>query len=132
MGKGKGIAAIVFFVFFIFVSIAVAFGIGLDAESSGYDSEIAVVILVEFILLFSTGLLIPGIFCLLEMRYDVAKWYYALIPVTLLWMMIYTMVVAILAPTSFISNFQDFWGLGIGASVVLAIVVMCTSYDKFS
>lgn len=129
MGQGKGIAAMVFFVFFIFISIAIANGLGTTA---GIDFEIAIVILVELILLFSTAFLIPGIFCLLGKQYGSAKWYYALIPVTLLWIVIYTMVVAILAPTSFLSNFLEFLGLGIGASVVLGIVALCMSYEKFS
>lgn len=129
MGQGKGIAAMVFFVFFIFISIAIAYSLGTTAE---IDLEIAIVILVECVLLFSTALLIPGIFCLLGKQYGVAKIYYALIPTTILWILIYTMVVAILAPTSFISNFLEFLGLGIGASVVLAIVVLCMSYEKFN
>ena len=132
MGQGKGIAAMVIFVFFTFLSIAISFDLGINAAAYGIDSEIAIVILVECILLFSTTFLIPGIFCLLGKQYGVAKWYYALIPVTLLWILIYTMVVAILAPTSFISNFIEFLGLGIGGSVVLAIIVMCMSYEKFS
>jgi len=126
MGKGKGIAAMVFFVFFLFPSIAIVF------ELYGYNAEMAIIIFVELILLFSTAFLIPGIFCLLGKKYDVAKWYYALIPVTLLWFLIYTMVVAILAPTSFISSFLEFLGLGIGGAVVLAIIATCLSYEEFS
>ena len=129
MGKGKGIAGIVFFVFFILISIGLAYDLGTNAE---IDSEIAIVIFVECVLLFSTAFLIPGIFCLLGKQYGILRWYYALIPVTLLWFLIYTMVVAILAPTSFISNFLEFLGLGIGGAIVLAIVVMCMSYEKFS
>ena len=132
MGQGKGLAAMILFAFFTFLSIAISFGIGMDAENFGYDLEIAIVIFVELILLFSTAFLIPGIFCLLGKQYGVAKWYYALIPVTLLWIVIYTMVVAILAPTSFISNFIEYLGLGIGGAVVLAIIVLCMSYEKFS
>jgi len=123
------LAAMILFAFFTFISIAIAYGLGTTA---GIDLEIAIVIFVELILLFSTAFLIPGIFCLLGKQYGSAKWYYALIPVTLLWILIYTMVVAILAPTSFISNFLEFLGLGIGASVVLAIVVLCMSYEKFN
>ncbi len=132
MGQGKGIAAMVFFVFFTILSIGIGFGLGSEAEISGFDFEIAIAIFVELILLFSTAFLIPGIFCLLGKQYDSARWYYALIPVTILWILVYTMVVAILAPTSFISNFIEFLGLGIGGSVVLAIIVMCMSYEKFS
>lgn len=129
MGQGKGLAAMILFAFFTFISIAIAYGLGTTA---GIDLEIAIVIFVELILLFSTAFLIPGIFCLLGKQYGSAKWYYALIPVTLLWILIYTMVVAILAPTSFISNFLEYLGLGIGGAVVLAIVVLCMSYEKFS
>ena len=132
MGQGKGIAAIIFFVFFTVVSIAISFDLGINAVVYGIDLEIAIVIFVVCALLFSTAFLIPGIFCLLGKQYGAAKWYFALIPVTLLWILIYTIVVAILAPTSFISNFIDFLGLGIGGAVVLAIVVICMSYEKFT
>ena len=132
MGQGKGIAAIILFVFFTIVSIAISFDLGINAVVYGIDSEIAIVIFVECALLFSTAFLIPGIFCLLGKQYGVAKWYYAFIPTILLWILIYTMVVAILAPTSFMSNFLEYIGLGIGASVVLTIVVLCMSYEKFT
>jgi len=98
----------------------------------GIDLEIAIVIFVECVLLFSFFFLIPGIFCLLGKQYGVSRWYYAFIPTILLWILIYTMVVAILAPTSFMSNFLEYIGLGIGASVVLTIVALCMSYEKFT
>ena len=132
MGQGKGIAAIILFVFFTIVSIAISFDLGINAVVYGIDSEIAIVIFVECALLFSTAFLIPGIFCLLGKQYGIVRWYYAFIPTILLWLLIYTMVVAILAPTSFMSNFLEFLGLGIGSSVVLAIVALCMSYEKFS
>ena len=132
MGLTKGIVALVFFALFTLVSIAVTISIGTEAGVYGYDAEIAIFFLVEFLLLFSTSLLIPGIFCILGKKYNKAKWYYALIPTTLLWILIYTMIVAILAPTSFISSFLEFLGLGMGGSIVLAIIVLCGSYDKFS
>jgi len=132
MGQGKGIAAIILFVFFTVVSIAISFDLGINAAVYGIDLEIAIVIFVECALLFSTAFLIPGIFCLLGKQYGIVRWYYALIPVTLLWIVIYTMVVAILVPTSFISNFIEYLGLGIGGAVVLAIIVLCMSYEKFS
>ncbi len=129
MKKGNATAAMIFFVFFIIISIGIAYGLGTTA---GIDFEIAIVVFVECVLLCVTAFLIPGIFCLLGKHYGTKVWYYALIPVTILLILIYTMVVAILAPTSFISNFLEFLGLGIGASVVLAIIVLCASYDEFA
>ena len=122
MGLAKGIVALVFFVFFLPIAFAVGFGIGNDAAVYGYDPEIAIAIFVEMILLFSTGLLIPGIFCILGKQYDTARWYYALIPVETLWFLIYTMIVALTNPTSFMSTFWEFFGLGLGASIVLSII----------
>ncbi len=129
MGKKDGIAGIVFFVFFIILSIIIASELGTNAE---LDLEIAIVILVELFLFCSTAFLIPGIVCLLGKHFGAKVWYYALIPVTLLGIVIYTMVVAILAPTSFMITFLEFLGLGIGAAVVLAIVILCMSYEKYS
>lgn len=131
MGLAKGIVALVFFVIFTPTSIAVAIGIGTEAGVYGYDVEIAIFFLVEFLLLFSTALLIPGILCILGKQYDTAKWYYALIPTTTLMILIYTMIVAILTPTSFISSFLEFLGLGLGGSIVLAIIFLCMVYDRF-
>ena len=131
MGQAKGVVAITFFFIFTIFSFIISFGLGNDAAASGYDIEIAIFFLVEFLLFSSTGLLIPGIFCILGKKYNKAKWYYALIPTTLLWILIYTMVVAILAPTSFVSSFLEFLGLGMGGSIVLAIIVLCGSYDRF-
>ncbi|MBY9018541.1 MAG: hypothetical protein KGD66_06895 [Candidatus Lokiarchaeota archaeon] len=128
MGLAKGIVALVFFVFFLPVSFAVGFGIANDAAVNGYDAEIGIFFLVEFLLLFSTGLLIPGIFCILGKQYNKAKWYYALIPTTTLIFLFYTMIVAIFSPTSFISSFLEFLGLGIGSSIFLAIIVVCVSF----
>ncbi|MHA1671384.1 MAG: hypothetical protein ACTSV5_12520 [Promethearchaeota archaeon] len=65
MGLAKGIVALVFFVFFLPISFTVGFGISNDAVVNGYDAEIGIFFLVEFLLLFSTSLLIPGIFCIL-------------------------------------------------------------------
>ncbi|MHA1460122.1 MAG: hypothetical protein ACTSO8_01470 [Promethearchaeota archaeon] len=92
----------------------------------------AIVVLITSILFCSSAFLIPGILSLLGKKIGVMGWYYALIPVTLLWMLIYTMVIAILFPTSFISNFQGLLGVGIIGSVVLAIVVLCATYEKMN
>jgi len=132
MGQAKGIVAITFFFIFTIFSFIISFGLGSDAASGGYDPEIAIFFLVESLLLFSTGLLVPGIFCLLEKQYDTAKWFYGLIPTTLLWMLIYTLIVAVLAPTAFISNFLEFLGLGFGGSIVLAIISLCMGWANNS
>ncbi|MHA1106952.1 MAG: hypothetical protein ACTSPN_14760 [Promethearchaeota archaeon] len=131
MGLAKGIVALVFFVFFLPIAFAAGFGISNDAAVNGYDVEIGIFFLVEFLLLFSTGLLIPGIFCILGKQYNKAKWYYALIPTTTLIFLFYTMIVAIFSPTSFVSNFIEFLGLGIGSSIFLAIIVVCGSFLKY-
>ena len=124
MGKGIGITALVFFVFFTIISIAIGFEIG------GNDLEIAMIVLAEGILFSSTAFLIPGILSLIGKELGKIAWFYALLPLTLAWFLIYTIVIAALFPTSFISNFQGYLGTGIAISVVFSIVALCGSYVK--
>jgi hypothetical protein len=124
MGKGIGITAIVFFVFFMFISIVLAFEIG------GNDLAIAIIVLVEGILFCSTAFLIPGILSLVGKHLGVAAWYYALIPLTIVCILIYTIVIAALFPMSFISNFLEFLGTGIAVSVIFSIVTLCATHEK--
>ncbi|MHA1349535.1 MAG: hypothetical protein ACTSSC_05450 [Promethearchaeota archaeon] len=124
MGKGIGITAIVFFVLFTIVSFTSA------SEIGGNDLEIAIIVLVEGILFSSTAFLIPGIISLIGKELGKIAWFYALIPSTLLCILIYTIVIAALFPTSFISNFQGYFGTAIAISVVFSIVALCGSYVK--
>ena len=124
MGKGIGITAIVFFVLFTIVSFTSA------SEIGGNDLEIAIIVLVEGILFSSTAFLIPGIISLIGKELGKIAWFYALIPLTLLCILIYTIVIAALFPTSFISNFQGYFGTAIAISVVFSIVALCGSYVK--
>ncbi|MHA1320187.1 MAG: hypothetical protein ACTSQ1_10295 [Promethearchaeota archaeon] len=124
MGKGIGITAIVFFIFSIIISIAIASDIG------GNDLEIAIIVLVEGILFGSTAFLIPGIISLVGKQLGKVAWFYAILPLTLICFLIYTIVIAALFPTSFISNFQGYLGTGITICVVFSIVTLCASYAK--
>ncbi len=132
MTKKEGIAAIVFFVFITYLSIVLSFDLGTNAAVYGIDSEIALVILVESILLNSTVFLIPGILGLLGKKFGAAKCFYALIPVIILLFFIYIIVVAILAPTSFISIFIEFLGFGIFGAVILSIILLWMIYYEFN
>jgi len=124
MGKGIGITAIVFFIFSIIISIAIASDIG------GNDLEIAIIVLVEGILFGSTAFLIPGIIILVGKQLGKVAWFYAILPLTLICFLIYTIVIAALFPTSFISNFQGYLGTSITICVVFSIVTLCASYAK--
>ncbi len=124
MGKGIGITAFVFFVFFTIISIVLGFEIG------GNDLEIATIVLVEGILFSSTAFLIPGILSLVGKGLGKVAWFYALIPITLVCILIYTIVIAALFPTSFISDFMGYLGTGIAISVVFSIVALCGGYAK--
>ncbi len=124
MGKGIGITALVFFVFFTFISFTLGFEIG------GNDLEIAMIVLAEGILFSSTAFLIPGILSLIGKPLGKVAWFYALIPLTLACFLIYTIVIAALFPTSFISNFTGYLGTGLAISVVFSIVALCGGYAK--
>jgi len=106
------------------VSIVVAFEIG------GNDLEIAIIVLVEGILFCSTAFLIPGILSLVGKNFGAAAWFYALIPFNLVCILIYTIVIAALFPTSFISEFQGYLGTAIAISVLFSIVTLCATYQK--
>ena len=124
MGKGIGITAIVFFVLFTFISFTLA------SEVGGNDLEIALIVLAEVILFSSTAFLIPGIINLVGKPLGKVAWFYAIIPLTLVCILIYTIVIAALFPTSFISDFMGYLGTGIAISVVFSIVALCASYVK--
>ncbi|MHA1508746.1 MAG: hypothetical protein ACTSO6_08595 [Promethearchaeota archaeon] len=124
MGKGIGITAIVLFVFSTIISAVIAFEIG------GNDLEIAIIVLVEGIFFNLTAFLIPGILVLVGRPLGKVAWFYAVVPLTLACFSIFTIVIAALFPTTFIINFQDYFGTGITICIVLSIISLCASYQK--
>ena len=125
MGKGKGIAGIITFAIFTLMAIGMRFSL-----DPSVTSEIAATInFVAFILMIATGFLIPGIICLIKIK--VKKGFihmYSAIPVTLLWFILYTFLVSMLAPSTFMSTYLEFMGLGVGLSILLGILVAGFSY----
>ena len=127
MSKGKGIAGIIAFIFFTLMSI----GINIAFKELISSEEAAMILFVISLLIWSTGFLIPGIVCLLE--HEVKRgliFVYLIIPLTLLWFLIYTFIITALAPLNFMSSFQEFLGLGIAASIILGIIATCLGYAK--
>ena len=125
MSKGKGIAGIIAFIFFTMMSI----GINISMKEVISSEEASMTLFVISLLIWSTGFLIPGIICLLE--YEVKRgliFVYLIIPITLLWFLIYTFIISALAPSTFMSSFQEFLGIGVAASIILGIIATCLSY----
>ena len=125
MGRGKGIAGIIAFIFFTMMSI----GTNIAFKELFSSEEAAMALFVISLLIWSTGFLIPGIVCLLE--YKVQKWgifVYLIIPITLFWFLIYTFIITALAPSTFMSSFQEFLGIGVAASIILGIIATCLGY----
>lgn len=117
MGQGKGIAGIIFFVLFTFFTTAIAFSGTFSFTANLWFFLIGV-------LAWTTGLLIPGIFCLLERKVKKSsKYLYAILPVTLFWFLLYTLIIAIAFRENFISGFTAFLGLGLGLSFLGGLVV---------
>ena len=127
MSRGKGIAGIIAFIIFTLMSI----GLKIALKELFSSEEAAMALFVISLLIWSTGFLIPGIICLLE--YEVKRgliFVYFLIPVTLMWFLIYTFIINVLAPSSFMSTFQEFLGIGIVLSVILGIIATCLGYAE--
>ena len=125
MGQGKGIAGIVIFSIFTLMAMAVRFSLEPD-----FPLEAAANInFITFLLMVVTGLLIPGILCLKEIKIKEGFIYlYSVLPTTLLWTIIYTFIVSVLAPLSFISTYLEFMGLGFGLSILLGHIVAGLAY----
>jgi len=127
MGRGKGIAGIIAFIFFTMMSI----GINIAFKELISSEAAAMILFVISLLIWSTGFLIPGIFCLLE--HEVKRgliFVYLIIPLTLLWFLIYTFIITALAPSTFMSTFQEFLGIGVAASIILGIIATCLGYAQ--
>ena len=125
MGRGKGIAGIIAFIIFTMMSI----GINIAFKELISSEEAAMILFVVSLLLWSTGFLIPGIICLLE--YKVKRggiFVYLIIPLTLFWFLIYTFIITALAPSTFMSTFQEFLGIDVGVSILLGIIATCLGY----
>ena len=117
MGKGKGIAAIIFFAIFTFFTSAIAF-----------SGEFVFMANLWFFLIslsaWTTGLLVPGILCLLEKKVkNVYKYLYTILPVTLFWFLLYTFVIAIAFRENFMVGYIGFLALGLGLSVLGGLIV---------
>ena len=125
MGKGKGIAGIIIFSLFALMAIAVKFSLEPD-----FPLEAAANInFITFLLMVVTGLLIPGILCLKEIKIKQGFIYlYSILPTTLLWIILYTFLVSVLAPLTFMSTYLEFMGLGFGLSILLGHLVAGFAY----
>ena len=127
MGRGKGIAGVIAFAILSLISIGLKFSF----EPISSSEEGAMIILVLSLLIWGMGFLIPGIFCLLEIEVKKGLIYlYIIIPLILFWFLIYSFIVYALAPSTFMSTFQEHMGLGIGLSIVLSIISACAGYFK--
>lgn len=125
MGRGKGIAGVIAFVSLSLISI----GLKISFEPTSSSEEGAMIILVLSLLIWGMGFLIPGIFCLFEI--EVKKGLiclYLIIPLILFWFLTYSFIVYALAPSTFMSTFQEYMGIGVGLSIVLGIIAACVSY----
>ncbi len=125
MGRGKGIAGIIAFIFFTLMSI----GINSASKELISSEEAAMALFVISLLIWSTSFLIPGIICLLE--YEVKRgliFVYLIIPMTLFWFLIYTFIITALTPSTFMSSFQEFLGIGVAVSIILGIIATCLGY----
>ncbi len=125
MGKGKGIAGIILFSIFTLMAIAVRFSLEPD-----FPLETAANInFIMFILMVTTGLLIPGIYSLKEIKLKQGYFYlYSILPTTLLWLIVYTIIISALAPLTFVSTYLEFIGLGLGLSILLGHIVAVFAY----
>ncbi len=125
MSKGKGIAGIIAFIFFTLMSIV----INIAFKELISSEEAAMALFVISLLIWSTCFLIPGIIYLLECEVKRGLIFvYSTIPMTLFWFLIYTFIITALAPSTFMSSFQEFLGIGVAVSIILGIIAICLGY----
>jgi len=76
------------------------------------------------VLAWTTGFLIPGIFCLKQRKVkNSIKYLYTILPVTLFWFSIYTFVTALASRENFMTGFIAFLGIGLGLSFLGGLLV---------
>ena len=124
MGVKKGIVALCFGVFFLTMSIIIIF------TGIPYRLDIAIAFLVEVICLWTLTFFIPGILCIKGFKMSEKwKYWYVVPPLTLLCMLVYMFIILIIAGENFWTGFVNFFGAGLGLSLLFSLFVICGAHE---
>jgi len=125
VGRIKGIIAISIGIYILIMVIGLIF-IGLSIRP-----DLAIAILVNFLVFWIFTFLIPGILSIAGYKMsDKSKWWYMIAPVTSLLMLVYMILIMIFYGDNFWNYFAQYLGYAIGASILLSLIIICYAHQE--
>ncbi len=124
MGRIKGIIAISIGTYILLMFIATIFP-GLSIRP-----DLAIALLVNFIVFWILTFLIPGILSIARYKMsDKSKWWYMIAPVASLLMLIYMILIMSFYGDNFWNYFAQYFLYAIGASILLSLIFICYAHE---
>ena len=125
MGRIKGILAISIGIYILIMIIGLIF-LGLSIQP-----DLAIAILVNFLVFWVLTFLIPGILSIAGYKMsDKSKWWYMIAPLTSLLMLVYMILIMSFYGDNFWNYFVQYLGYALGASILLSLIIICYAHQE--
>lgn len=125
MGRIKGILAISIGIYILIMIIGLIF-LGLSLRL-----DLAIAVLVNFLVFWILTFLIPGILSIAGYKMsDKSKWWYMIAPLISLLMLVYMILIMIFYGDSFWNYFAQYFLYAIGASILLSLIIICYAHQE--